>query len=84
MQQASLRKPKTRFNLVVPSELTKKAAETAEKHGQTVSEFVRIAIASYIATLEKEALERELADGYKANASYYAKMSKEWEAADAE
>ena len=78
------RKSRTRVNLVVPSELTKKAAEVAEKNGQTVSEFVRIALARHIAALEKEALERELAEGYNANAAYYSKMSREWEAADAE
>ena len=84
MQGLSATVEKTRLNLIVPSDLSQRASRYAKETGKTVSDIVRTAIAHYIAEMEAQKLERELEEGYKANWEYYSKMSKEWEAADAE
>jgi metal-responsive CopG/Arc/MetJ family transcriptional regulator len=61
-------------------ETTTVAAEVAGSY----SEFIRLAVEQFLAERKQQQLERELAEGYIANAALAASMTEEFKFADAE
>lgn len=75
---------KERLSFFVTHDLSKKVNKISKQTNQTVSELARKALQKYIEQIEKEKIERELEDGYKANHDYYLRSQKEWNYADKE
>ena len=75
---------KERLSFFVSGELSDKLNSITQKQNQTVSDFIRNALISYIAQVEKERIDRELEEGYKANYDYYLKSAEDWKNADKE
>lgn len=75
---------KERLSFFVNSELSKRVNKISKQTNLTVSEIVRKALQSYIEQVEREKIEKELEDGYKANYEYYLKSQEEWKYADKE
>lgn len=73
---------KERLSFFVNSELSNKVNRISEQTNLSVSEIVRKALQKFIDQVEKEKIERELEDGYKANYEYYLKTQEEWKYAD--
>ncbi len=73
---------KERLSFFVNSELSKKVNRISKQTNLPVSEIVRKALQNYIDQVEKEKVETELEDGYKANYDYYLKTQEEWKYAD--
>lgn len=84
MNTEGLTGKKKRVNLLVPQELASRASQAAKKLDFTISDLYRNALSNYLEEIERMRIEKELEEGYKANYSYYSRMSKEWKAADAE
>jgi Arc/MetJ family transcription regulator len=55
-----------RTTIAIPDDLFEKARRFTE--GRSFSHFVREAVRSYVGRLEQEALAREMAEGYQAEA----------------
>ncbi len=75
---------KERLSFFVNAELSNKVNSISKQIKQPVSEIARKAIQNYIELIEKEKIEKELEDGYKANYDYYRKAQEEWKNADKE
>lgn len=75
---------KERLSFFVNSELSNKVNRISKQTNLPVSEIARKALQNFIDQVEKEKIETELEDGYKANYNYYLKAQKEWKYADKE
>ena len=75
---------KERLSFFVNSELSNKVNRISKQTNLPVSETVRKALQNFIDQVEKEKIETELEDGYKANYDYYLKTQEEWKNADKE
>jgi hypothetical protein len=78
------RNKKERLSFFVNSELSKKVNRITKQTNLPVSELARIALQNFLDQVEKEKIDTELEDGYKANYSYYLKAQDEWKYADKE
>ncbi len=84
MPSVQINNKKERLSFFVSSELSDKVNHISKQTKLTVSEIARKALQNYIDQIEKEKIEKELTDGYKANYDYYMKSQKDWEYADKE
>ena len=84
MQALAQRKEKLRKNFYLSADLLERAEKVANERALNLSLIVSEALAHYLESLEKQKIELALEEGYKANETYYLRMSKEWEAADAD
>jgi predicted transcriptional regulator len=75
---------KERLSFFVNSDLSNKVSRISKQTNLPVSEIARKALQNYIDQLEKEKIENELENGYKANYGYYLKTQGEWKYADKE
>jgi len=75
---------KERLSFFVNSELSNKVNRISKQTNLPVSEIARRALQNFIDQVEKEKIETELEDGYKANYDYYLKTQEEWKYADKE
>ena len=75
---------KERLSFFVNSELSNKVNRISKQTNLPVSEIARKALQNFIDQVEKEKIESELEDGYKANYDYYLKSQEEWKHADKE
>lgn len=75
---------KERLSFFINSELSKKILKISKQTNSTVSEIARKALQNFIDHIEKEKIENELKEGYKANYDYYLKTQSEWKYADKE
>jgi len=75
---------KERLSFFVNQDLSKKVNRISKQTNQAVSELARKALKEYIEQIEKEKIEQELENGYKANYDYYLKSQEEWNYADKE
>jgi predicted transcriptional regulator len=75
---------KERLSFFVNSELSNKVNRISKQTNLPVSEIARKALQNFIDQVEKEKIETELEDGYKANYDYYLKAQEEWKYADKE
>lgn len=73
---------KERLSFFVNQDLSKKIYRVSEQTNQTVSELARQALKEYLERIEKEKIEQELENGYKANYDYYLRFQEEWNYAD--
>jgi hypothetical protein len=73
---------KERLSFFVSAELSDKVNKISQQTNLTVSEIARKALVSFIDTIEKERIEKELEAGYKANHDYYLKPQEEWKDAE--
>jgi len=71
-----------RLNLIVVPELTQKAESVSKRLNISISEIVRRALSEYLDRLERTDLEKQLAEGYQANAAYYSQQQEDWKHAD--
>ena len=71
-----------RLNLIVVPELTQKAESVSKRLNISISEIVRRALSEYLDRLERADLEKQLAEGYQANAAYYNQQQEDWKHAD--
>ncbi|HPC37021.1 MAG TPA: hypothetical protein PLW05_10425 [Candidatus Marinimicrobia bacterium] len=71
-----------RLNLIVVPELTRKAASVSKRLNISISEVVRRALSEYLDRIEQVEMEKQLSEGYQANAAYYAKQQEDWKHAD--
>ncbi len=84
MSSVKLKTDKERLSFFVNSEFSDKINRFSKMNKLTISEIARKAILNYIEQIEKEATERELEAGYKANYDYYLRSQEEWKNADKE
>lgn len=84
MLTEQLSKKKERLSFFINSELIERINKISKKFNLTISELVRNALQNYLTQLEKEKIECELEEGYKANYKYYLKSQQEWQYADKE
>lgn len=77
-------KGKERISFFVLSDISEKLNQVAKTEKTSISGIVREAIKSYLTEIEKNKINRELEEGYKANHNYYLKSQKDWEYADKE
>ena len=82
MQTRSQKIKMERINFTVSPDLFKKTGEVANEFRISISELSRRALTDFLMSVEYERLQKELADGYKANYKYYLKSSEEWKYAD--
>ena len=75
---------KERLSFFVNSELSNKVNRISKQTNLPVSEIARRALQNFIDQVEKEKIETELEDGYKANYDYYLKTQEKWKYADKE
>ena len=75
---------KERLSFFINSELSNKVSRISKQTNLPVSEIARKALQNFIDQVEKEKIETELEDGYKANYDYYLKTHEEWKYADKE
>jgi len=68
---------KERLSFFVNRELSDKITEISKRTKLTVSEIARKALEYFIEKLEKERIEKELEEGYKANYTYYLREQEE-------
>jgi hypothetical protein len=73
---------KEKVNFLISKDLIEKSKWAAKELNYTLSDFFRIALFNFLKDLERARIEKELEEGYKANAKYYAQMSEEWNFAD--
>ncbi|MFA4838126.1 MAG: ribbon-helix-helix protein, CopG family [Candidatus Neomarinimicrobiota bacterium] len=71
-----------RLNLIVLPELTRKAESVSKRMNISVSEIVRRALSEYLDRLEQIEMEKQLSEGYQANAAYYCQQQEDWKHAD--
>jgi predicted transcriptional regulator len=84
MPTAQEQNKKERLSFFVNSELSNKVNRISKQTNLPVSEIARKALQNFIDQVEKEKIEAELEDGYKANYNYYLKTQEEWKYADKE
>jgi len=84
MPSLQINNKKERLSFFVSSELSDKINHISKHTKLTVSEIARKALQNYIDQIEKEKIEKELEDGYKANYDYYMKSQEDWKYADKE
>ena len=82
MQNYTSESKKERLSFFVHADLAKKLNEFSEKSNLSLSDIAREALKSYLEKIEKEKIEKELAEGYKANYDYYLKTQNDWDYAD--
>ena len=75
---------KERLSFFVNSDLSDKVNRISKQTNLPVSEIARKALQNFVDQVEKEKIETELEDGYKANYDYYLKTQQEWKYADKE
>lgn len=68
---------KERMSFFVNRELFLRINEVSKRTKLTVSEIARKALEYFIEKVEKERIEKELEEGYKANYAYYLKEQEE-------
>lgn len=74
--------PSVRVNYTIPQELEKELKRLIKARER--SAFVTKAIKEKLKELEKEALKKQLTEGYKARAAEGREINREWEAATLE
>lgn len=72
----------TRLNIVLPDDLVRQIDQVAGRRKR--SQFIADAVKRRIIDLEKERLQREMAEGYRAARLEEDELMKEFEAADLE
>lgn len=82
MQSTQEQNKKERLSFFVNSELADKINQISKQTNLPISEIARKALVNYIEQIEKNKLEKELEDGYKANFDYYLKSQEDWNYAD--
>jgi predicted DNA-binding protein len=73
---------KKRVNAFIPAELDERIVFFEQYLNHTRTDIIRKALEEYLARLEEEMIQKELEEGYKANADYYRRTNKEWQFAD--
>jgi metal-responsive CopG/Arc/MetJ family transcriptional regulator len=68
----------------IPQSLYKETEEVVQERHITTSEFVREAMERHLKSIKRRKLERELEEGYLANASLGDRIHEEFEFVDAE
>jgi len=68
----------------IPQSLYKETEELVRERHITTSVFVREAMTRYLRSIKRKKLERELEEGYSANASISEQIHKEFEFVDTE
>jgi metal-responsive CopG/Arc/MetJ family transcriptional regulator len=76
-------KPK-KITVDIPQSLYKETEEVVQERHITTSVFVREAIERHLRSIKRKKLERELEEGYVANAGLGDRIHKEFEFVDAE
>ncbi|MDD5539784.1 MAG: hypothetical protein PHG61_03735 [Candidatus Marinimicrobia bacterium] len=71
-----------RLNLITTPDLTRRAESISKRLNISISEIARRALSDYLDRLERADLEKQLAEGYQANAAYYTKQQEDWQDAD--
>lgn len=71
-----------RLNLIIVPELIQKAASVSKRMNVSISEIVRRALSEYLDRTERAYLEKQLSEGYQANAAYYSQQQENWKHAD--
>lgn len=84
MQSTQEQNKKERLSFFVNSELSDKINQISRQTNLPISEIARKALLNYIEQIEKDKLEKELEDGYRANYDYYLKSQEDWNYADKE
>ncbi|MBS3944480.1 MAG: hypothetical protein KGZ42_03205 [Melioribacter sp.] len=84
MPSIQIKSKKERLSFFVNSDLSDKVNQISKHTKSTVSEIARKALLKYIDEIEKEKIEKELEEGYKANYDYYLKSQEDWKYADKE
>lgn len=84
MQTVQIQNKKERLSFFITSDLSKKISKISKQTRLTVSEIARKALQNYIDKIEKEKIEIELEEGYKANYEYYLNAQEKWKYADQE
>lgn len=84
MDSIQIKNKKERLSFFVNSDLSDKITQISQHTRLTVSEIARKALLKYIDEIEKEKIEKELEEGYKANYDYYLKSQEDWKYADKE
>lgn len=77
-------KTKKKITVDIPQSLYKEAEEVIRERHITTSVFVRQAMERHLKSIKRRKLERELEEGYLANAALGDQIHKEFEFADAE
>ena len=77
-------KKNKRINFLAPEPLVCKIVLHAKENQLTESGLIRRALERYFEEYELKKLEKELEEGYEANAQYYAKTNSEWEVIEVE
>ena len=67
-----------------PKELLERAQVVADEQATDRSKLIRTAVEKYVRTIERQKLERELAEAYKANSELALRISEEFNAVDRE
>jgi metal-responsive CopG/Arc/MetJ family transcriptional regulator len=67
-----------------PEELLERAQVVADEQATDRSKLIRTAVEKYVRTIERQKLERDLAEAYKANSELALKISEEFNAVDRE
>ena len=83
-QETGLRPRKERVLVEFPETLLKRADEAARQLSKNRREFIRCALEQYIAELDAKEFERELAEGYAANAEMNLALAEEFAIVDSE
>lgn len=71
-----------RLNLIIVPELIQKAASVSKRMNVSISEIIRRALSEYLDRIERADLEKQLSEGYQANAAYYSQQQENWKHAD--
>lgn len=67
-----------------PEKLLEETEKTAHDLSTNRSEFIRSAVRDKLKRLERKRLEQELAEGYRANATFDRQLAEEFDHADAD
>ncbi len=73
-----------RKNFLLPVELEERINRVSRRLRKDFSQLTREALQQYVEKIEQENLERELAEGYSANAARIKAVNQDWESADAD
>ena len=77
-------KDKDRFSFFLQKDLSEKIYKLSRQTSKSISNIAREALTQYLQNIEKERIEKELDEGYKANYNYFAKQQDIWKYADSE
>lgn len=78
MQMQTISQKKEKVNFLFPSELNQKASAVAKELGFTYSDLVRQALADFLERIEKERIDREIAEAAKFFYETEKQTAEEW------